>query len=51
MALIGATIHEDEGALIVRFLNRLNKDICNEVKHHTYENLQEPIHHTIKVEQ
>jgi len=51
MALIRANIHEDEDALIVRFIHGLNRDICDEVEHHTYENLQELVHHAIKVEQ
>jgi len=51
MTLIRSNIQDDEDALIVRFLNRLNRDACDEVEHHTCENLQELVHHAIKVEQ
>jgi len=49
MALTRANIQEDEDALIVRFLNGLNRDICDVVELHTYVALQDLIHHVIKV--
>jgi len=51
MALIRDKLHEDEDALIVRFLNGLNHDIRDIVELHNYLDLQEPVHQAIKVEQ
>jgi len=51
ITLIRANIHENDDALIVRFFNELNRDIYDEVEHHTYENLQELVHNAIKVKQ
>jgi len=51
MALIRANLHEDEDALIVRFLNRLNHDIRDIISLHNYLDLQELVHQAIRVEQ
>jgi len=44
MALIRANLHEDEDALILRFLNGLNHDIRDIVELHNYLDLQELVH-------
>jgi len=51
MALIRANLHEDEDALIVRFLNKLNHDIRDIVELYNYLDLQELVHQAIRVEQ
>jgi len=51
MALIRANLHENEDALIVKFLNRLNHDIRDIVELHNYLDLQELVHQAIRVEQ
>jgi len=44
MALIKANLHDDEDALIVKFLNGLNHDIRDIVELHNYLHLQELVH-------
>jgi len=51
IAFIRANLHEDEDALIVRFLNGLNHNIRDIVELHNCLDLQELVHQVIRVKQ
>ena len=50
IAMIWANVAEDKEAIMVRFLNGLNRDIANVVELQHYVELEDMVHMEIKVE-